>query len=296
MQVFRFDRDIAMTLSHGDGVAQLGQLLGPSALEQAGILYLNEGDHFAPPPSTSSQLVAVMSGSCEAVVNGAAPLIVTAHQALVLDEDETWRLRAAQPFVALFAHGVFELWAVAVTQELEVVPYDESWPASFDRITAELSPLIRDVALRIDHVGSTSVPGLAAKAIIDLDIVVARVDEVPAAIDRLISAGYRWRGDLGVTGREAFQPPPDSELPSHHLYLVVENNRAHLDHVLLRDALRNDALLRDEYGALKHSNAEIARGNMDVYVAAKAQFVAGVLARAREERGLAPVAYWVPDN
>ncbi len=115
-------------------------------------------------------------------------------------------------------------------------------------------------------------------------------------IDRLITAGYRWRGDLGVTGREAFQPPIHSDLPAHHLYLVVDHNKAHLDHVLLRDALRDDPHLRDEYAALKRSNAEIAQGNMDVYVGAKAQFVAGVLTRAREERGLAPVEYWVPEH
>jgi GrpB-like predicted nucleotidyltransferase (UPF0157 family) len=296
VQVFRFDRDIAMTLRHGESVARLGQLLGPSTLDQAGVLFLGEGDHFETPASTTTQLIAVISGSCEAVIDDTTAFTLNALQALVLDEDESWSLRATEPVVALFAHGVFELWAVAVTQELDVVPYDDAWPEWFERICGELEPFLGGVALRIDHVGSTSVPELAAKPIIDMDIVVSRDDEVPAVIDRLISAGYRWRGDLGVTGREAFQPPAHSNLPAHHLYLVVKSNRAHLDHVLLRDALRDDPNLRDEYAALKRSNAQIAQGNMDLYVGAKAQFVADVLTRAREKRGLAPVEYWVPEH
>jgi GrpB-like predicted nucleotidyltransferase (UPF0157 family) len=84
-------------------------------------------------------------------------------------------------------------------------------------------------------------------------------------------------------------------LPAHHLYLVVENNKAHLDHLLLRDALREDPQLRDEYGALKKTNVDAANGNMDIYVAAKADFVARQLTRAREIRGLQPAEYWKPN-
>lgn len=85
------------------------------------------------------------------------------------------------------------------------------------------------------------------------------------------------------------------ELPPHHLYLVVENNKAHLDHVLLRDLLRADARARDRYAELKRANVLLAQGDIDVYVAAKAQFVADLLTRARAERGLEPAIYWIPD-
>jgi GrpB-like predicted nucleotidyltransferase (UPF0157 family) len=153
---------------------------------------------------------------------------------------------------------------------------------------------VSDIALRIDHVGSTSVPGLAAKPIIDMDIVVASPDRVRPVIDRLARIGYEWRGDLGVPGRESFQPVRDQGMPPHHLYLVVENNKAHLDHWLLRDLLRQDAAARHQYAALKRRNVELANSDMDVYVAAKAQFVAGLLTRARAERGLPAETYWEP--
>jgi GrpB-like predicted nucleotidyltransferase (UPF0157 family) len=161
-------------------------------------------------------------------------------------------------------------------------------------VSAHVWPAVRDVALRIDHVGSTAVPGLAAKPIIDMDVVLASERDLPAVTERLAAIGYRWRGDLGVPGREAFGPRRDLGLPPHQLYVVVEDNRAHLDHWLLRDLLRDDAQARERYAALKRRNVQLAGGNMDAYVAAKAAFVAELLTRARSERGLPPVAYWDP--
>ena len=101
--------------------------------------------------------------------------------------------------------------------------------------------------------------------------------------------------NLGVTGRQAFKLRQDGGWPPHQLYLVVEDNRAHLDHWLLRDLLREDAGARERYAALKRCNVELAQGDMRVYVAAKAAFVGELLARARAERGLPPVTYWEPD-
>lgn len=205
-----------------------------------------------------------------------------------------WTVSTTEPAVALFMQGSFEVWALAVTKAIAVVPYDEAWPRSFDLIRRALEPFVAAVALRIDHVGSTAVPGLASKPIIDIDIVASRDSDVSALIEGLKAAGYRWRGDLGVTGREAFGLDRASELPEHHLYVVVENNRAHLDHLLLRDALRDNRQYREDYAALKISNVEVANGNIDVYVAAKAAFVASLLSRARHDRGLPSVEYWIP--
>ena len=118
--------------------------------------------------------------------------------------------------------------------------------------------------------------------------------DVRPAMQRLAGLGYRWRGDLGVPGREAFKAPAASDLPAHHLYLVVEDSKAHLDHWLLRDLLRSDPRARERYAALKRRNADLADDDMDVYVAAKAELVAELLTRARAERGLPPATYWRP--
>jgi GrpB-like predicted nucleotidyltransferase (UPF0157 family) len=196
---------------------------------------------------------------------------------------------------AISISGELEMLAMGVTRDIVVSDYDPEWPSWFEAVCRRVWPAVEELALRIDHVGSTSVPGLAAKPIIDMDIVVAAEDSVRAVIERLAAIGYRWRGDLGVRGREAFQLTRDEGLPPHHLYLVVENCRAHADHFLLRDLLRQDSGARARYAALKRRNAELADRDIDVYVAAKARFVAELLTRARAERGLPPVTYWDPD-
>jgi GrpB-like predicted nucleotidyltransferase (UPF0157 family) len=176
-----------------------------------------------------------------------------------------------------------------------VSEYDSRWPESFDEIRARLLPVVEGIAVRVEHVGSTAVPGLAAKPIIDVDIVVASEDQVQPVIDGLGRIGYRWVGDLGVAGREAFNAPPDDDLPAHNLYLVVENSKAHLDHWLLRDLLRADPASRQRYAVLKRQNAVLARGDLDWYVAAKAGFIAELLTRARAERGLPAASHWEPE-
>jgi GrpB-like predicted nucleotidyltransferase (UPF0157 family) len=295
MRVFRFDPDIATTVQDGESLSKLGELLGKTSLERAGVLFLSEGARYGVAPSQLQRLIALTAGSCTVDVEGLSPFVLAANQAIVADPQDAWSLSAHEPVVALVMEGFFDVWAVAVTQDIAVVPYDDTWPDWFERISGELEPFIRAHALRVDHVGSTSVPGLAAKPIIDVDVVASSETEVPTLIERITSAGYRWRGDLGVAGREAFSPVRDSGLPDHHLYLVVENNKAHLDHLLVRDVLRSDSQLRDEYAALKLSNVDIAEGNMDIYLASKADFVARLLTQARRDRGLPPVEYWDPN-
>lgn len=109
-----------------------------------------------------------------------------------------------------------------MTVPVEIVDYDPQWPATFcqlrDRIAAVLGPL----AIRIEHVGSTAVPGLAAKPIIDLDVVIGSRINLPAVISRLGALGYDHEGDLGIPGREAFITPPGA--PAHHLYVCAADS------------------------------------------------------------------------
>lgn len=197
---------------------------------------------------------------------------------------------------AVCLEGEFDHRATAVTQDIVIAEYNHEWPQWFAQISTRVWPAVSDLALRIDHVGSTAVPGLAAKPIIDMDIVMASEERVTSVIERLETLGYQWQGDLGVVGRQAFAAPAGTELPEHHLYVVVENNKAHLDHWLLRDLLRQDPGARDRYGTLKRKNVELANGDMEVYLAAKAGLVAELLTRAREERGLPPELYWLGDD
>jgi len=106
------------------------------------------------------------------------------------------------------------------TSMVVVVDYDPAWPDRFEQLRTRIWPVVADVALGIEHVGSTAVPGLAAKPIIDMTVVVPSRPDVIVTIDRLATLGYRHRGSLGIEDREAFDH--DEGLPAHNLYVCPQ--------------------------------------------------------------------------
>jgi GrpB-like predicted nucleotidyltransferase (UPF0157 family) len=138
---------------------------------------------------------------------------------------------------------------------------------------------VAGVAEAVEHVGSTAVPGLAAKPVIDIDVVVPDAAGVAPAVAGLTAAGYEHRGDQGIPGREAFAG--GERLPEHHLYVVVRDSPPHRDHVDLRDHLRRrpDAVLR--YAAEKRRLAPLLVTDREAYVEGKAWLVRELLGEAR---------------
>ncbi|WP_275293055.1 GrpB family protein [Amycolatopsis sp. La24] len=164
---------------------------------------------------------------------------------------------------------------------VEIVDYDPRWPQVFaslsDRITAEVGGL----AQRVEHVGSTAVPGLAAKPIIDLAVVIATRDDLPAVVASFQAIGYRHRGDLGISGREAFAWPPDS--PPHHLYVCAADNENLARVLAFRDFLRTHPSTAQAYATLKRSLAHRFRTDRAAYTSAKTAFIDDVVAKALSE-------------
>jgi GrpB-like predicted nucleotidyltransferase (UPF0157 family) len=132
---------------------------------------------------------------------------------------------------------------------ITVTDYDPAWPATFEVLRSAIWPAVADIATAVEHVGSTAVPGLAAKPVIDLDVVVPSASAVAIAVRRLGAIGYVHRGDLGVPGREAFAAP--TSLPRQHLYLCLAGSPALANHLAVRDHLRAHPHLAAEYGTLK---------------------------------------------
>jgi GrpB-like predicted nucleotidyltransferase (UPF0157 family) len=107
-----------------------------------------------------------------------------------------------------------------------VVEYDPAWPRRFGQLRQEYAQALAAAGVpvvAIEHVGSTSVPGLAAKPVIDCDIVVAEPD-VGAASQVLTGLGFTAEGELGIPQRWAFRPP--DRLAGTHTYVVVEGSLA----------------------------------------------------------------------
>lgn len=162
---------------------------------------------------------------------------------------------------------------------IEVAEYDPEWAERFGRLRDEYAAAMAVAGvpvLAIEHVGSTSVPGLAAKPIIDVDIVVAEHD-VEAAARVLTGLGFTPLGDLGVPLRWAFKPP--ERLGRTNTYLVVEGALSLRNHLAVRDTLRADAGLRDEYANVKRRLGATS-GTGDEYTAGKNAIVLRILAAA----------------
>jgi GrpB-like predicted nucleotidyltransferase (UPF0157 family)/chloramphenicol 3-O-phosphotransferase len=159
-----------------------------------------------------------------------------------------------------------------------VVDYDDRWPMVFESIADPVHTAVADLGARVEHVGSTAVPGLAAKPVVDIDVVVTSPTDTPEAIERLRKLGYVHQGDKGIRGREAFLWPPGA--PPHHLYVVADGSPPHADHIRFRDQLRLHPELAREYGELKRRLAERYGDDRLGYTEAKGDFVARVLGAA----------------
>ena len=156
-----------------------------------------------------------------------------------------------------------------------VVPYSSEWPEQFARVAADLRRALADVpVLSIEHVGSTSVPGLAAKPVIDIDVV-ARREDLPAVITALVAVGYTHRGDLGVPDRESMAAPDDD--PRRNVYVCVQGTLHLRNHLAVRTILRERADLRDRYGAIKTELARDPTMDIERYLALKSPVLQEVL-------------------
>lgn len=163
------------------------------------------------------------------------------------------------------------------SKAVRVVPYDARWPALFEAEAERLANAVAAAglpALAIEHVGSTSIRGLAAKPILDIAAGYESTTAPAAYVAVLESLDYTHRGDGGIPGREFFRR---GALRSHHVHLVArggEHWRRYLD---FRDALRADAALRDAYAALKADLAARFPRDRDAYIEGKTTFVERVL-------------------
>ena len=119
---------------------------------------------------------------------------------------------------------------------VEVVPYNPEWKIWFAELRAEIWPIVSDVALDMIHVGSTSLEGMSAKPIIDIDIVIECYDDLPKVSERLAMLGYYHVGDLGITGREVYNLDRAAMVP-HHLYVCPKDSDALRNHLLLKKHL-----------------------------------------------------------
>jgi GrpB-like predicted nucleotidyltransferase (UPF0157 family) len=163
-------------------------------------------------------------------------------------------------------------------QPVTIEDYNPAWTEWFEMLRAMVGDALQDLAVAIEHVGSTAVPGLAAKPIVDIDVVIPTRSDLIEAIRRMAAIGYLHEGDLGVADREAFAHPPG--LPVHHLYVCSRQSPELQRHLLFRDFLRLHPQEMQAYAELKRVLAKRFHNDRESYAVAKSDFVNAALQRA----------------
>ena len=155
-----------------------------------------------------------------------------------------------------------------------IVNYNEKWPDDFLKIKEELLKMLT-VPCQVQHVGSTSIPGMKAKPIIDIDVGLDNWADFEVVKKALGEIGYEHEGDRGIKGREAFGRNGsvyNAILDSidHHLYVCSFDNEEYKRHILFRDYLRKHTEARDRYNQIKEEIlAKVGSENRAGYVQMK---------------------------
>ena len=165
---------------------------------------------------------------------------------------------------------------------IELVDYDPSWPAKFAAERELLHGALRSWLFGpIEHVGSTAIPGLRAKPVIDIMVGVATLRASRSAIPVLENLGYQY----GAYKTEVMHwlCKPGDEFRTHHLHLVPFDSELWRARLAFRDFLRGDATAAAEYVALKNELAAVYRNDREAYTDGKTDFVQRIVARALRE-------------
>jgi GrpB-like predicted nucleotidyltransferase (UPF0157 family) len=161
--------------------------------------------------------------------------------------------------------------------QVHLVDSDPGWPHAFEQLAAELRAALGDLAVAVEHVGSTAVPGLVAKPILDLAVGLAPGADPDRAITAIERLGYAFRGDKGDTGGLLFVL---EDRPAHrlaHVHGVPHDGEKWRQYLAFRDRLRTDPHARAAYAELKRSLGEQFADDRQAYTAGKAAFVAALM-------------------
>lgn len=161
-----------------------------------------------------------------------------------------------------------------------IVPYDITWPARFQELAQPLRAALGPLALRIDHIGSTAVPGLDAKPVIDIQISVATFTPFEPVLQPLQALGWRWFENNPHLSKRYFREP--ARQPRTHLHVRLAGSWSEQFQLLFRDYLRAEAEDRLLYARTKRTLASQYREDREAYTEAKSDVIWQIMQRANE--------------
>lgn len=168
-----------------------------------------------------------------------------------------------------------------MSASIEVVPYRDHWPADYSREAERILPAFGGCLIELHHIGSTSVPGLSAKPIIDMLAIVSDVPLLDKQAAHFEALGYEVKGEFGLPGRRYFRRDDSSGVRTHHLHAFAPQSSTEIDrHLGFRDYLRAHPDIAQAYGKLKQQLAERCQGDMTCYSEGKTDFIREIEQRA----------------
>lgn len=164
--------------------------------------------------------------------------------------------------------------------KIRVEPHNSEWKFEFRKALEFYRNLLSGMSVKIEHVGSTSVEGLWAKPILDIDLIVNSSKESKEVINKLAEVGYEHIGNYGVEGREAFRYSDNNthiNWMAHNLYVCLEGTENVVNHLMLRNHLRNNQYAVEAYSKVKRELAEKFPEDIDAYIDGKTELIVSFL-------------------
>jgi GrpB-like predicted nucleotidyltransferase (UPF0157 family) len=165
-------------------------------------------------------------------------------------------------------------------EEIILVPHDPAWAAAFEREADLIRTVLAGVPIELHHIGSTAIPGIVAKPVIDIIGVVPSVDVLDAHSDRLVAIGYEAMGEFGIVGRRYFRKDSAAGARTHQLHAFAANSPEIQRHIDFRDYMRAVPDAAAAYEELKLALAGRSGPGIVRYADAKTDFVRDIQRRA----------------
>ena len=163
---------------------------------------------------------------------------------------------------------------------VELSPHNPEWKKFYQKEKNLLQNTVGEHILEIQHVGSTSISGIIAKAIIDIAVAVRDFDEAKVCVKPIEGLGYEYRGEYGIERRHYFVK---GQPRTHHLHMLEATSRDYKNHLLFRDYLNKHQETAREYEQLKMELAEKSKTDREAFQEGKSPFIEQVLKLAEQE-------------
>jgi len=156
-------------------------------------------------------------------------------------------------------------------RKVEVVPYNHQWPQMFEDEASKIKTIMNEIMVEIDHIGSTSIPGMSAKPVIDILVEVNAIEKVDLYNHEMMELGYDPKGENGIPNRRYFSKGGDNR--THHVHIFQSGNPEIARHLQFRDYLTAHLEDANSYSELKQSLAKQYPADIEQYILGKDKLV-----------------------